>query len=94
MRSEGNDLDLMSDASVYVVEPGLVVQRVVVPAESSFVAMLGQTWHEFTVLDGMGEGVGAVEVTVAASPAFVGALVPFARALCLIRRSGGEWRVN
>jgi hypothetical protein len=56
-------------------------------------AMLGQTWHEFTILDGMGEVGGAVEVTVAASEAFAGTLVPFAQALNCMTQGTGEWRM-
>jgi hypothetical protein len=55
--------------------------------------MLGQTWHEFTILDGMGEVGGAVEVTVAASEAFAGTLVPFAQALNCMTQGTGEWRM-
>lgn len=63
--------------------------------------MLAQTWHEFKVLDAMGEssgresggGGGAVEVTVAASEAFARNMVPFARALNHLTQGTGQWRM-
>ena len=99
--------NLMEGTALEVLEPGILVQRRVVPTEVAFAALLAQTLHELTVLEaiatasvtatetsstGAGAGADGVEVTVAASDASAHRLVPFARFLNCMTRDA-SWRL-